>query len=76
MDRSCYLETVRVKRSTSRCLLLLVKLTQRRFRVFQILGVEAFGEPVVNRFQQIECFFAFVLALPKSCKTGRRTQFP
>ena len=37
------------------------QLLEQRFGVNQIFRIEAFGEPIVNRFQQIECFFVLTL---------------
>ena len=47
----------------------LPQLSEKRFRVLQIPGVEAFGEPVVNRREQFICVLAFALALPQSSQT-------
>ena len=57
---------VRVLNFSSRCAAFgrrqsLRQLVEQHFGVDQIFRIEAFGEPVVNRLQQIECLFAFAL---------------
>ncbi len=49
---------------------------EQRLRLLQILGVEAFGEPTVNRGEQLIRVLAFALALPQPCQAGRRPQLP
>jgi SAM domain (Sterile alpha motif) len=44
--------------------------------LLQIPGVEAFGEPVVNRGEQLIRFLASALALPQACEAHRRAQLP
>src|SRR3954453_14422567 len=57
----------------SRCLGLSLRhhysgqLIQQRLCVLQILGVETFSEPVVDRGQQLIGVLAFTLALPQPC---------
>jgi hypothetical protein len=45
----------------------LTQFGEKRLRLLQILGVEAFGEPAVNRGEQLICLLAFALALPSPC---------
>ena len=52
------------------------QLVQQRLRLQQILGVEAFGEPAVDRGEQLIRVLAFALALPQPCEAGRRAQLP
>src|ERR1700745_50310 len=47
-----------------------------RVRVLQILGVETFSEPVVDRGQQIIGILASALALPQTCQAYRCAQLP
>src|SRR3954466_11856839 len=54
----------------------LPEFSEKRLRVQQIFGVEAFGEPVVDRGEQFIGLLAFALALPQTCETGRCAQFP
>src|SRR5689334_9118825 len=42
----------------------LPELGEKRLRLLQILGVEAFGEPVVDRGEQLIRLLALALALP------------
>ena len=49
---------------------------EQRLRLQQILGVEAFGEPAVNRGEQFIRLMAFALAQPQPCQAGRRAQLP
>ena len=48
----------------------LPELVQQRLRFQQILGVEAFGEPVVDRGEQFIRLLALALALPKPREVG------
>ena len=45
-------------------------LFQQRLRVLQIRRIEAFGEPIVDRTEQITGFCAFALVAPESGKAG------
>jgi hypothetical protein len=40
------------------------RFSEKRLRFLQILGVEAFGEPAVNRGEQLIRVLAFASALP------------
>ncbi len=55
---------------------LLPQFDEKRLRLLQILGVEAFGEPAVNRGEQFVRVPAFALPLPQACEADRRTQLP
>jgi hypothetical protein len=50
------------------------QLVQQRLRLFQIYGVETFGEPVVNTAQQGASFFASPLLRELASKAGSRAQ--
>src|SRR3954454_4660760 len=54
----------------------LPELGEKGLRLLQILGVEAFGEPVINRGEQLICLLTLALALPQACKAHRRAQLP
>src|SRR6266571_5069975 len=47
---------------------------QQRFRLLQVFGVKAFGEPVVNLGQQLPGFFLLALLLPQPAQTHHRAQ--
>ena len=42
------------------------QLVEQRVGLFQVPGLKAFGEPLVYRLQQIECFRALALASKSS----------
>jgi hypothetical protein len=48
----------------------LAKLVQQRLGLFQILRVEALGEPVVDRSEERARFLPLALALPQSREVG------
>jgi hypothetical protein len=48
----------------------LTQFGEKRLRLQQILGVEAFGEPAVNRSEQLIRFPAFALAVPQPSEAG------
>jgi hypothetical protein len=52
------------------------RLVQQRLRLLQIPGVEAFGEPIVNRDKQLIRVLASALAPPQPCEAGRGAQLP
>src|SRR5947199_10446884 len=54
----------------------LPELGEKRLRLLQILGVEAFGEPVVDRGQEVIGVLALALALPQTCQAHRGAQLP
>ena len=47
------------------------QLVEQGLGIDQIFRIEAFGEPVVNRREQVVRFFSFALVLPQSRKAGR-----
>ena len=49
---------------------------QQYFRIFQVSGVKALGEPAVDWCKEIMGFLAFALALPQSSEVRRGTEFP
>ena len=56
--------------------LLRCQLIEQRLRLFQVERLEAFGEPVVDRCEQIVGFLALTLRLPQAREAGRRAQLP
>jgi hypothetical protein len=42
------------------------QLFQQRFRFFEVLGIEALGEPVVDRGEKIVSICVLALALPRA----------
>src|SRR4051794_28577687 len=53
-----------------------VEFVQESLRPEQVLGVEAFGEPVVDWGEQLIRVLALALAVPQPCQAGRRAQLP
>ena len=51
------------------------QLIEQSLRLLQILGVETFGEPVVDWGEQLIRLVALALALPQSREAGRRAEF-
>jgi hypothetical protein len=49
---------------------------QQRLRLLQVSGVKAFGEPVVDRGQEVMGFLAFALLLPQASEAGSGPQLP
>ena len=47
------------------------QLLKQRLGLDQIFRIEAFGEPVIDRLQQIERFLALTLRLPQPREAGR-----
>ena len=47
----------------------MLQLFQQRFRLLQVLGAEAFGEPVVDLKQQRVSFSFLALLSPQTSKT-------
>jgi hypothetical protein len=54
----------------------LPQLVQQRLRLFQIRGVEAFGEPAIDRREKCVRFLALPLAHEEPGEARRRPQFP
>ena len=52
------------------------KLAQKHLRFFQILRVEAFGEPVVDGRKQVARFLALALAFPQAGEAGGGAELP
>ena len=52
------------------------KLAKQRFRFFQIGGVEAFGEPAIDRRERVARFAATTLVALQAGEACRRLQFP
>lgn len=49
---------------------------QQRFGILQIRRVKSFGEPMVDRCQEVMGFVAFALLVPESSEAGGSTEFP
>lgn len=49
---------------------------EKRLRVLQIPGIKTFGEPIVDRIEQVTGFRAFALVAPEPGKAERSAQFP
>src|SRR4051812_33025432 len=54
----------------------LSELGEQNLCLLQILGVEAFGEPVIHRGEQLIGLLTLALALPQACEAYRCAQFP
>src|SRR4051794_37494699 len=52
------------------------KFIEQRLRVLQVWRIKAFGEPVVDRGQQLIRLLALALALPQARQAGRCAQLP
>jgi len=51
-------------------------LIEHRLRIFQVGGVEALGEPAVDRGEQIARFHPSALLAPQPAEARRRAQLP
>ena len=54
----------------------LSELGEKGLCLLQILGIKAFGEPVINRGEQLIRRLTLALALPQVGEAHRRAQFP
>src|SRR5262249_11284979 len=61
---------------TSRSNRYIGELRKQRFGILQIGGVEALGEPAVDRRQKLACLGGFALVAPQPGEAGRGTQLP
>ena len=52
------------------------QLVQQRLRVSKVGGVEALGEPAVDRREKIRGLLVLALRLPEACEAGGSTQLP
>ena len=52
------------------------KLVEERLGVLQVLGVEAFGEPLVDRREEVSGLVGFALTEPEPRQLRRGPEFP